>query len=384
MSKSLSLTQRRLKTWLFESALPRWCEHGIDRTNGGVFEALNQSGRPHDVNRRTRVAARQVYVYALATQMGYQGEVNPVIDAGLGWLTGPAAAPDGTLYSVVSASGKVIAPSFDLYDHAFALLAYATAFRARRQDQDLENRALAIRDLLITAYKHPVRGFEEGRPRALPLKSNPHMHMFEACLAWIDSGGDTVWRGIALEIADLCLDKFIDRESGALREYFDGDWSPIEGERGRIIEPGHQFEWAWLLVRWAHLTGDRRYLNPARRLVEIGERHGTISERNATVYELWDDFTIKDQRARLWAQTERIKAYVALHAIAESATERGRHIDNLILACEGLEKFLQTPVQGLYRDMLNPDGTFVEEPAPASSLYHIICAIDELLSVPAD
>ncbi|TWB25999.1 hypothetical protein FBZ91_1477, partial [Nitrospirillum viridazoti] len=29
-------------------------------------------------------------------------------------------------------------------------------------------------------------------------------------------------------------------------------------------------------------------------------------------------------------------------------------------------------------DRLNPDGTFVEEAAPASSFYHIVCAIQEL------
>jgi mannose-6-phosphate isomerase len=27
---------------------------------------------------------------------------------------------------------------------------------------------------------------------------------------------------------------------------------------------------------------------------------------------------------------------------------------------------------------MNPDGTLVEEPAPASSFYHIVCAIAEM------
>ncbi len=33
---------------------------------------------------------------------------------------------------------------------------------------------------------------------------------------------------------------------------------------------------------------------------------------------------------------------------------------------------------GLWRDKMMADGTFVEEAAPASSFYHIVCAIYEL------
>ena len=40
--------------------------------------------------------------------------------------------------------------------------------------------------------------------------------------------------------------------------------------------------------------------------------------------------------------------------------------------------FLDVPLRGLWRDKMHYDGTFLSEPAPASSFYHIACAIDEL------
>jgi len=43
-----------------------------------------------------------------------------------------------------------------------------------------------------------------------------------------------------------------------------------------------------------------------------------------------------------------------------------------------LQKYLATDVPGLWRDRMNPDGSFVEEPAPASSFYHIVGAILDL------
>jgi len=378
-SDTLTPKKAALKAWLFDQALPLWWKTGADRVHGGVHEKLGQDGQPTHDNRRTRVAARQVYAYALARRMGYQGETDAMIRQGLDWLSGPAATRDGLVYAVLSPEGQVIKADFDFYDHAFALLAYASAFHVDPQNKDLERKALIIRERLLSTYKHPVRGFEESNPRSLPLKTNPHMHMFEASLAWIEAGGDQTWRTIAAEIAELCLDKFLHPQTGALREYFDGDWNPLEGEAGRIIEPGHQFEWAWLLIRWARLSGDTRFIAPARRLVEIAETYGTDPERNVAIFELWDDFSPKDEKARLWSQTERMKAYVALLSLSTSPREQAHLNDRLSAAIDGLNLFLDTPVPGLYLDRLTPDGQLVDEPAPASTLYHIICAIDEVL-----
>jgi mannose/cellobiose epimerase-like protein (N-acyl-D-glucosamine 2-epimerase family) len=381
LAERLIETQKTLKTWLFSHALPIWRDVGLDHDKGGVFEKIGLDGNPVDEARRTRVAARQVYSYALAQKMGYVGDTNSVIDQGLNWLSGPAATPEGMVSALLAPNGAVLKAEFDFYDHAFALLAYASAFKVRPDDKSLEQKALIIRQTLLTDYKHPVRGFEESNPRTLPLKTNPHMHMFEASLAWIEAGGDKVWQDIASEIAELCLDKFLHPENGSLREYFDGDWNPLQGEMGRIIEPGHQFEWAWLLIRWSQITGNERFIVPAQRLVEIAEIHGTDHKRNVTIFELWDDFSPKDHKARLWAQTERMKAYVALCSIAKSPEDKALYVENLLKGASGLQLYFDTKITGLYTDKMNPNGTFVEEAAPASTLYHIICAIDELMTV---
>ncbi|ESQ88925.1 mannose-6-phosphate isomerase [Asticcacaulis sp. AC460] len=377
----LTSAQTSLRQWLFDKALPIWWDIGGDREKGGFYEKINLDGTPCDVDRRTRVAARQVYSYALAKTMGYDGDTDGPIDQGLAWLSGPARnAETGYLYAVLKPNGEVVKGEFDFYDHAFAMLAYASAF-AVRKDPALEAAGTAIRDAIVRDYSHPVRGFEESNPRTLPLKTNPHMHMFEACLAWLEAGGDSKWRDIAAMIADLCLDKFLHPENGSLREYFDGDWNPLEGEMGRIIEPGHQFEWGWLLLRWTKMTGDPKYAKAAHRLIQIAQDYGTDPARNATVFELWDDFSVKDNKSRLWAQTERMKAYVKLADAAPSPAEREAAIAGAVSGAEGLMLYFNTEIEGLYSDRMRPDGTFETEPAPASTLYHIICAIDELATL---
>jgi len=174
-----------------------------------------------------------------------------------------------------------------------------------------------------------IGGFEESDPPSLPLKSNPHMHLLEAALAWIDAtngAAQAPWIELAREIVGLCLTRFMDASTGAIREYFDYQWNAAAGDDGRIVEPGHQFEWAWLLMQWASSThaspSERRAcLEAADRLVELGERWGVDAVRGVAINELWDDMTVKESAAKLWPQTERLKAWCC-HALEGAYARR--------------------------------------------------------------
>jgi mannose-6-phosphate isomerase len=47
----------------------------------------------------------------------------------------------------------------------------------------------------------------------------------------------------------------------------------------------------------------------------------------------------------------------------------------VVEAAAGLTRYLKTPVRGLWYNRLTPSGVFLDEPAPASSFYHIVGAI---------
>jgi mannose-6-phosphate isomerase len=262
-----------------------------------------------------------------------------------------------------------------LYDQAFALLALASL--RPLLGEAAESAATNLRVAVIAGFGRTGRGFETAAPPTATLASNPHMHLLEACLAWIEIGIDPAWARIAEEIVGLALGAFIDPISGALREYFDQDWRPAGGEAGRLVEPGHQFEWAWLLLRWSRLAGRHPLTIDARvaamRLLTNGEDHGVDPVRNVAMNSLLDDFSIHDGRARLWPQTERIKAW----ALA-SAQAQGAWWDMVADGVEGLEVYLRTPTPGLWFDLMTEDGALADAPAPASSFYHIVCAIEVL------
>ena len=200
------------------------------------------------------------------------------------------------------------------------------------------------------------------------------MHLFEASLAWVGRSDDPEWRTLADRIGRLALDRLIDGRSGLLREQFDADWAPAAGLAGRLVEPGHQFEWAWLLLRWG---GPQPAVSSAAalRLIRLGEAYGLRD--GVAINAVLDDGSAHDASARLWPQTEWLKATILA---AERTGEPGwwRSAGS---AAEALLRFLDTGLPGLWRDRLGPDGRFVEEPAPASSFYHIVAAIAELARV---
>jgi mannose-6-phosphate isomerase len=353
----------RLGGWLAADALPLWWRAGADRTVGGFHEGLELDGRPTLAPRRARVQARQVYVYAAAGGLPWGGESREAVEHGLDFLLGRYRRPDGLLRTLVAADGAPADETAMLYDQAFGLFALAAARKIAPDRADLEPAALGILAALEAGRRHAAGGFvEEG---AAPYQANAHMHLFEACLAWREVSDAPVWDALADEIAALALTRFIDPAGGFLREFFDADWRPAPGDAGRLIEPGHQFEWAWLMERWSRLRGRADARTAAERLYAAGLA-GVDRARGVAIDGLWDDLTVRDLGARLWPQTERLKATLALAA---------DDVAEVQAAVDGLALYLDVPLRGLWRDKLRPDGAFVEEFAPASSFYHIACAI---------
>lgn len=372
---SLADRAQAFERWLRLNALPVWGTIGVD-DDGGFRETIDLSGRVSGDFRRARVQTRQAYVYCAAGSAGWSGAWRGLVGRSLDRFDTTNLRPDGLYRTKVATDGAVLDDSASLYDQAFALFAFAAASRAGVDPGRMADRAHALREAL-SALRVPAGGWCETGEH--PYQANAHMHLLEACLAWEAIEPEGEWRQMADEIVGLARRAFIDAESGFLREFFDAEWRPAAGDDGRLVEPGHQFEWAWLLTRWGRLRGEAWASGAAIRLYDVGAR-GVDRGRGVAIDALNDDLSVRSDQARLWPQTERLKAALTL---AEAA-EGGRRIlllDDARNALAGLQRYLEP--SGLWRDKMRPDGSFVEEPAPASSLYHIMVAYEQLRATAA-
>lgn len=369
-----------LKKWLFEAALPLWSSFGRDDVNGGFFEKIDKNGVAVEAARRTRVVCRQIYSFSAAKKMGWSGDAEGLVHHGWSFLRRHCFNANGTLIATVDAATGSKKTSFDLYDHAFALFGLSYVAETLKSAENAADDALGCLEAMISGWKHPIAGFEEAIPPIVPLRSNPHMHLFEAFITWLENPlvkNSDRWLSCLNEIGDLCLSAFISNENGSLREYFNHDWSVMRDNSLAPVEPGHQFEWAWLLTRWGKMAGRKDALIAARRLVEIGEKGVDESlslARNGL------DFRLNplDRAFRLWPQTERIKAWLMMAETAITPEDRENAYAKVADAASGLKRFFSDVLPGLWVDRFDENGNVVEEPAPASSLYHIVCAIEEM------
>lgn len=347
--------------WLKDAALPLWSTEGLDAARGSFQEAISLDGRHTSGLRRARVQARQIWVFATAAAAGWGDAYGPVAHRAFDFYRDHYRRPDGLFAFSADEEGRVSDPTPALYEQAFSLLAMA-ALEAI-EPGGLVGDARRTRTGL-DALRHPAGGFREAGGR--PFQANAQMHLFEAALAW-EEAGDGSWAEVSDELAELALTCFIASDGGFLWEFFDDGWRPLDEHAGGLIEPGHQFEWAWLLDRWGRRRGNANAQAAARTLYQRG-RQGVDRAREVAVGALWSDTSVREPLARLWAQSEHLRAALTFGSKAEA-----------LGAVRGLAAYLETPARGLWRDKLEADGAFVEEPAPATSLYHLVAGLRPLI-----
>lgn len=356
---------------MFDAALPLWAEQGVDRAHGGFLEELPALGfAAANAFKRTRVLCRQVYVFSHA--------------ALLGWDRGAELSRDGADYFMQHAwlgetrgwarrltpTGDVLDATPDLYDTAFALFALAWRYRLTREPH-LRERALETLNFITTRMRLE-KGFAHEVPPQGWRQQNPHMHLLEASLAAFDAMGDQRFLDLARELVGLFRTAFFDGHT--LAEFFDDDWRRAPGDAGRIVEPGHQLEWAWILARYQALSGETLRAE-AEALVRFAEAHGVDHASGAVCAQVRDDGVMLDANSRAWPNTERIKGHLALFELT-GADPRAAVASSARLL---LDRYLKVDPRGAWIDCFDGAGKQVAATIPASTFYHIFLAFAEVL-----
>ena len=160
-----------------------------------------------------------------------------------------------------------------------------------------------------------------------------------------------------------------------MTEFFGEDWSRVDDDSGRVVEPGHHYEWVWLLQRYAKATGRSRDV-ASRNLFAFAEAFG----RNRATGLVYDRVTRSGRplatTSRCWPQTEALKALIALDAAGLEGLEP--RIDETLSHL--LDRYLAGSAPGCWIDRFDMMGQAAASDVPASTFYHLFCAFAELLA----
>jgi len=370
----LAANTQRLREWAIGQALPLWAGAGFNRAQGRFEERLSLAGVPIvDAPQRLIVQARQIYSYGLATRRGWHRGRDLVEEAYASMIRDfhRPDGRDGWVFSVAR-DGTVTDATRDLYSHAFVLLGMASYVQATGSSQ-----ALAIADETL-AYIDSALGAANGgyfdalpRPDAL-RRQNPHMHILEGLLSLWTASGERRYLARAEKIFELFAAHFFQPDHGVLGEYYDDRLERAAGITGDIVEPGHHYEWVWLL-RWLERESGRAVGPYADGLYRHADAHGYSADG------LIMDEVLRDGRAhkrshRTWPVTEAVKGN-----LAEAGAGRPGAMDKAAALADRLhERFLSPVVPGGWMDRLDEHGRPATDFMPASTLYHVLCMLDEL------
>lgn len=366
--------RRRVQHWLLEETLPLWSTAGVDDHFGGFHEALGFDGRPLAKPKRMRTMARQVYAFSVAKQRGWGGGADALIDHGIRFMADKGRTERGGWVRTLNPDGSVADPLEDAYDHACVLLALAHAHRSGNKEAlGLATETFAFLDQHLEDER--LTGFLESPDGEGVRRSNPHMHLLEAFLAWHAVTGDRAYLRRAARIIDLFRSHFFEVDSWTLGEFFDRDWHPAPSEKGQWTEPGHHFEWASLLVDFADKSGQKDLVAYGRKLYAsaianglnraTGLAYGAVSRQGLPL----------DNISRSWPQTEAIKAAVALDGTG------GPDLKPEIEARVGrlFRWHIDPAPQGLWIDQIDERGRSLAKEVPASIFYHLVTALTQYL-----
>ncbi len=352
----------RFENWFVTRALPLWAAAGVD-ADGGFIEALDRTGAPLPGRRRVRVQCRQVHTFTEAARRGWLTAGEAIAARGFDRLIATAVPNDGARGCVhtLHDDGAVDQHLRDLYDQAFLILACAGRIRATgdRRALTIARNTLAFLD---REFASPHGGYRENDRGGHPRRQNPHMHLFEALLALADATGEAEFLERAHRIEALFRARFFDARAGALREFFNDDWSLIDNASDRI-EPGHMAEWVALLERYERQSGEKRS-GLKKALYEGADMRRIPGEPFLPNSSLIGAPPTAASR-RLWPQTEFLRA----------ASILGQYADAASLIDELFKSYLKGEVEGLWVDEMEAAGAPMAAPVPASILYHLLEAV---------
>lgn len=380
MTDNLRAQTERLVNWFRRDAIPLWQSRGIDRATGASIERLLPDGSIDTaVNLRVRVQARQAFFFAAAADLGWCQAGEAIARGILDFVHTHACHPHagGGFTHLLDRHWQVADAKQDLYDHAFYLLAFAWQYRAfgDKRSLDRAHELVAHLDRRLAADNG---GWLEGDYAYDCRRQNPHMHLFEAFMALYEASGEACWLARAGQMFALFQTRFYSADEQVLLEFFTDNWTPAAGVTGRSIEPGHMFEWVWLLDWYSRLSGQpvERYTTALyRKALVVG-----VTDAGLVLDAVTPEGEVLQSSKRCWGLTEWVKANLVMARAGEPQAEAraATGVDALF------RYYLAATTPGSYVDRLGARDEVIEANAPASTLYHLIVLAQELLRYQGD
>jgi mannose-6-phosphate isomerase len=354
---TLHATFTAVQQHFMQVIVPMWLRSGWNAELALPFEAVDADHQPLPPQRyRAMACARQLFLFS-----------SLIDDPAVPEASGRAAAlfrslqrhfhdaeHGGWFYSI-DPQGAPLDRRKDLYTHAFIVFACAHYWGKVREPL-VESTLNAALNVVAERFAdgdglyEAVLAEDWSTLEAGPLQ-NPLMHLAEAFLATLETRNDPQTNAALDALVSGMQRRFVDVEHGVMLE------KPLEAV-DNWSEPGHQFEWFYLLESSEHLRG-----SPLHRSLTTAfghaETQGVDQTTGAVAAMLEVDGSMKDGTQRIWAQAEYLRA---LTLRPDSEALLARQLNEL------QQRFLHA---NGWNECLDGDGNVSRSDMPSTTPYHL-------------
>lgn len=337
--------------------VPLWQGPGWNAELALPFEALSSEHQPLPPQRyRAMACARQLYLFAsLIDDPAFPAAAERAAALFRSLQQHFHDAEHGGWFYSIDPNGVPLDQRKDLYTHAFIIFACAHYWAKVREP--------LVESVLNAALKVVAERFSDSNGlyeaslnqdwstlNSGPLQ-NPLMHLAEAFLATLSVRDDAPVQAALLALADGMQQRFIEPVHNVMLE-------KPHGAVDNWFEPGHQFEWFFLLqssplLRQTPLHGS------LDRAFGFAEQVGVDPQTGAVCGMLDSDGNLRDGTQRIWAQAEYLRA-LALRP------ENQPHLQRQLLALQ--QHFLHA---GGWYECLDATGKVSRADMPSTTPYHL-------------
>lgn len=368
----LNSTLTSCSHFLFNELLNNWSIHGIDKDLGFSYESMTHDWQRNHLGRvRLLTQCRQLFTFSHAVQMTqkpeWQNKLAPLFD----FILEHYFVENRWIFSL-NDDLSVKDTQSDAYALAFILLSFSHYYQVSGDERAIDMME-KTHHFLSDNMQADAGGFYEAYPvdESQIRRQNPHMHLLEGYIAAYQATKNTLYKEQIQRLLNLALEHFYDKKTKTLREFFTNDWQ-ADPETGNQVEPGHHFEWVWLLYQANNICPNPEYTDLAQNLWLIATRHGMA--KNGGIYNQIDgnDYSPIDEEKRIWPITEYLKAITSIPIGKE---EKMLRIEDALHFIEN-HYFLDN---GRWNEYLDKDNQPKDFPLPGSTSYHIFLGFAEVI-----
>ncbi len=246
----ISAYRRIYRNELFDSVIPFWLNHSIDREHGGYFSCLERNGTVFDTDKFAWMQGREIWMFAkLCSTYGTRPKWLAAAKSGVDFMRQHGRAPNGDFYFALDRRGNALTAPYNIFSDCFMCVALAEYARvsgdsqAAQEAQDIYRRIQQRKDNPKGIWTKAIAGTRSMAAMGFPMIQ---MMMARELRGLIDE--ETILRIVRENLA-LFFERHVDRERKCVFERV-----PMDGGRnfdnmeGRLLNPGHALEILWFLM----------------------------------------------------------------------------------------------------------------------------------------